>query len=152
MVRHRRRPRSRARTEETTVNEDSFFRALIAALRLADREFVDTRNDDQHRRFAAVVERIDELVAQGEAGAEDLPQLFVPSPVTDRFPELDDALLEAQRGLTGAKNPFYPGADLMLTKEYAEQELDDLSLEHRRLIEDLARAFISGAPAPPASV
>ena len=124
------------------MNEDTFFRSFIAALRLEGREFVETRADDQHRRFAAVVERIDELVAEGAPGAADLPQLFVPSPLTNRFPELDNALLEAQRGMTGSKNPFYPGADLVLTSDYAERELSELDEPQRRLVEELARTFI----------
>lgn len=125
------------------MNEETFFRALIAALRLAGRDFVETRDDEQHHRFAHVVKRIDEMVAQELPGADALPLLFVPSPVTNRYPELDDALLEAQRGLTGSRNPFYPGADLVLTPEYAEAELEDLGPEERVLMEQLAQVFIT---------
>jgi hypothetical protein len=125
------------------MNEDTFFRALIAALRLAGRDFVETRDDEQHRRFAQVVQRIDELVAEQAPGSEALPQLFVPSPVTNRYPEFDDALLEAQRGLTGSRNPFYPGADLVLSPDYAAAELADLGPTVRALVEQLAEVFIA---------
>ena len=128
------------------MDEDTFFRGFIAALRLTGHEFVETRGDDQHRRFSAVVKRIDELVAKGAPSAENLPQLFVASPLTNRFPELDDALLEAQRGRTGSKNPYYPGADLVLTEEYAKQELDELSKPERDLIEDLVATFLAAVP------
>src|SRR5712692_3768805 len=99
------------------MSSDQFFRGLLAAMRLAGREFIDTRKDNHHMRFEAAMEFLAKL------GGVDMPHPFIPSPFTGTYREFDDALLQMQRGLLGAQNPFYPGIALHLSSERAQSIL-----------------------------
>lgn len=121
------------------MKRDDFFRGLFAALRLRGLEFVDTQEDRHHARFTKVAS----LLRERRADFPEVPQAFVPSPFTSRYRELDDALLRLQRGLLGAKNPFYPGLYLHIKQPVAQEILNEYTPEQRKLFLDLADAYQS---------
>jgi hypothetical protein len=61
--------------------------------------------------------------------------------MTARYRELDDALLNMQRGFLSAPNPFYPGIRLKLSKARAMKILDGFSPEQRDELHRLAGIF-----------
>jgi hypothetical protein len=98
-------------------------------------EFITTRDDAHHKNFHTVVS----LLSQRD-DTEDVPT-FIPSPFTGRFRELEDALLQMQRGFLGAQNPFYPGVRLDVSKTRAATILNQFSPTERELFLQLARAY-----------
>jgi len=123
------------------MSDEAFFRLFLAALRASGVSYIDTRDDIHHEKFSAAVERLREAQRRGDPVALCMPRGLVPSPITGRFREFDDALVNAQRGFTGAQNPFYPGADLILNEEQAVSELEALTKSERDLLLSLAQTF-----------
>jgi hypothetical protein len=119
------------------MTNDRFFRGFLAALRTVNHDFIDTRDDAHHKQFKAVVGLLGQL---SEEAQDDLP-VFIPSPFTDRFRELEDALLQMQRGFLGAQNPFYPGVHVNITQERASAILDQFPSDQRELFLRLAKAY-----------
>jgi hypothetical protein len=119
------------------MTNDRFFRGFLAALSTVGHNFIVTRNDAHHKQFKAVVG----LMGQLSKEAQDELPVFIPSPFSDRFRELEDALLQMQRGFLGAQNPFYPGVHLDITPERAKAILDQFSPEQRELFLRLAKAY-----------
>lgn len=132
------------------LNERRFFRGWIAGLRALECRLVDTRKDVHHRQFAKVVDELREARASGDAVARDMLVEFVASPFTERFDELDSALVEHQRGeaSASAQNPEYAAVQLRLSKEQALAILESYTSDERALFERLARTFIESTEAP----
>lgn len=120
------------------MTRDDVFRGLLAALRLKEIKYIDTRNDAQHVAFRRVVDALKDSVTQHPG----VPITFVPSPFTGRYRELDEALLQLQRGLLGAQNPFYPGVNVKLSPERAQRILQEYSTEEQKLFFNLASIFM----------
>lgn len=127
------------------LTERLFFEGWIAAQAHRDQKFVDTRHDRHHRAFARVVASLQALIEAGDPVASDLLVAFVPSPFTQRYRELDSALVEHQRGLVSAMNPLYPGVELRMTSEQAIAILATYSPEERALFDRLASDFLDDA-------
>lgn len=119
------------------MTNDHFFRGFLAALRQEGLKFISTQNDAHHKKFQAVVGVLGRL---SEEEQDDLPA-FIASPFTGRFRELEDAILQMQRGFLGAQNPFYPGVHLDITTERAGAILEQFSADERELFHRLARAY-----------
>ena len=127
------------------LSEEKLYRLFLAGLRLRGHQFVDTREDDHHRRFAAAVEVLNQAHAHSELCAVRMPEGILPSPFTRRFPGLDQALLNAQEtGTSGARNPYYLGADLAVSEDRARRVLSTLSPEERELVDRMVAAFDAG--------
>ena len=109
----------------TRVNEARFFTGFVAALRARGVDFVETQDDSHHARFNRVVQALREARANAEPGAQGMPRTLMPTQVTGRYRELDEALLNMQRGIFSAPNPYYPGVQLKLSEDRAERILDD---------------------------
>ncbi len=125
---------------------EDFFEGFFAALRLHNREFVETRNNVHHERFRAAAELLEQAQARHAAGVNELPQMFRPTMATALYSELDDALLRLQQGFGSSPNPAYPGLRLVLTEPQAEDVLLDFSPDARKLLGELADAFIQAQP------
>jgi hypothetical protein len=123
------------------MTAERFFTGFVAALREAGVDFVDTRDDAHHKKFQAVVDRLRETRGAGQPGAARMPRTFMPTQVTGRYRELDDALLSLQRGVLSAPNPYYPGIDLKMSRDRAARRLSRFSDEERALFEELAETF-----------
>jgi Mn-containing catalase len=126
------------------MTNDRFFRGFLAALCQEGLQFLVTRDDTHHKKFQAVVRILEQL---SEEEQDDLPA-FVPSPFTGRFRELEDAILQMQRGFLGAQNPFYPGVQVDITAERAVVILEQFSASERELFRRLARAYKEKGTAP----
>lgn len=126
--------------------DELFFRGFLAALRLRDQEFVDTRSNAHHERFRAVAQRLEEAHRNGVPGAEDLPRMFRPTMATGLYGEFDDALLQLQEGYGSSPNPSYSGLKLVISEDRAEDALEEFSPEARALLDDLAKSFIDTKP------
>lgn len=127
------------------LSNEEFFRAFLAALRLRGADFIDTRYDRHHARFAMTVIRLHEARARGAFAAATMPRALVPSPFTGRYREFDDALIKLQRGLLGAQNPYYPGIQLIVTPDRANAILARLPDDICQLIGELADAYLSAS-------
>lgn len=123
------------------MTKDRFFTGFVAALRHQGVSFVDTRDDAHHTRFRAVVQKIRDERAAGTLGAQALPRTLMPTQVTGRYRELDEALLNMQRGLLSAPNPFYPGIELQMSPDRAERILESFDASERDALETLAESF-----------
>jgi hypothetical protein len=124
------------------LNESRFFAGFVAALRARGIDFVDTHDDGHHARFDRVVRTLREARASNDPAAKAMPRTFMPTQVTGRYRELDDALLNMQRGIFSAPNPYYPGIQLKLSKDRAERILEDFEPEQRELFARLADVFV----------
>jgi hypothetical protein len=123
------------------MTEERFLAGFVAALRAEGQEFIDTHGDAHHRRFDEVISALRIDRESGSPGAVSLPRTLVPTQMTGRYRELDDALLNMQRGYLSAPNPFYPGIRLKLSKSRANQILDSFTPEQREELQSLARIF-----------
>ena len=124
------------------VTEARFFAGFVAALRAQGVDFVETQDDSHHTRFDRVVQELREARANSEPGARGMPRTLMPTQVTGRYRELDDALLNMQRGIFSAPNPYYPGIQLKLSQDRAERILEDFDPEQRDLLTRLADRFV----------
>lgn len=124
------------------VNEARFFSGFVAALRAQGVDFVDTHADNHHARFNRVVKALREARAAADPGAQGMPRTLMPTQVTGRYRELDDALLNMQRGIFSAPNPYYPGVQLRLSRDRAERILKDFDPDQQRLLVQLADLFV----------
>lgn len=124
------------------VNEARFFAGFVAALRARGIDFVETQDDSHHARFDRVVQALRDARANSEPGVQGMPRTFMPTQVTGRYRELDDALLNMQRGIFSAPNPYYPGVQLKLSQDRAQRILDDFDPEQRKLLGRLADLFV----------
>lgn len=129
------------------MTKDRFFRAFLSVLRLRGVEFIDTRSDVHHVRFARAMDELASLQAEDATLRADLIQPLTPSPFTGRYADFDAALMQAQHGFAGAQNPFYPGMDLSLDTDQAEQQLEALSEAQRVTLDRLAEAYLGGSQA-----
>jgi hypothetical protein len=125
------------------LSVERFFLAFLAALRLRRIEFVDARNDAHYRRFDSVTE----YLLKETALCTTIPIELYPSPYDGRYRELDDALLYLQKGASGARNPTYPGVQILMSERQAESELGKLSADTKKLIKRLADLYV-GAEVP----
>jgi len=123
------------------VNESRFFTGFVAALRAKGVDFVDTHDDSHHAKFNRVVQALKEAREKADPGVRGMPRTLMPTQVTGRYRELDDALLNMQRGIFSAPNPYYPGVQLKLSKDRAERILDDFDPDQRKLLVRLADLF-----------
>jgi hypothetical protein len=124
------------------VTQQDFFRGFVAALRAEGLDYVDTRDDRHHRLFGAVVRRLERARRDARPGAQAMPRALLPNQITGRFQELDDALVDLQKGrLLGARNPFYHRVELAFTEENADQILDLYNAEEQELFRKLATAY-----------
>ena len=123
------------------VNEARFFAGFVAALRARGVDFVETQDDSHHARFNRVVQALREARANSEPGVRGMPRSLMPTQVTGRYRELDEALLNMQRGIFSAPNPYYPGVQLKLSEDRAERILSDFDPEQRKLLARLADLF-----------
>src|SRR5947209_4746897 len=121
------------------MTTDQFFTGFVAALRDEGVEFVDTRDDVHHSKFRVAVDQLTADRRLGKAGALGMPRTLMPTQVTGRYRELDDAFLNLQRGLMSAPNPFYPGIELKMSRERAERILETFEPEQRKELRELAR-------------
>jgi hypothetical protein len=119
------------------MTNDRFFRGFLAALREAGEKILVTKDDTHHKKFKAVAGLIGQL---SEEEQDELPTL-IPSPFTGRFRELEDAILQMQRGLLGAQNPFYPCVNLDVSAERATAILEQYSPREQELFRRLAKAY-----------
>lgn len=117
---------------------ERFFLAFLAALRIHGIEFVDARGDAHYRRFDSVTDYL--LTNRRLANA--IPIELYPSPYDGRYREFDDALLSLQKGVSGARNPTYPGVQIVMSVQQADAELQQLSPRSRQLISKLASYYI----------
>ena len=110
---------------------------------------IDTRKDVHHRRFAHVVDELRQARVSGDAAARDVLVEFVASPFTERFAELDSALVEHQRGeiSTAVQNPEYAAVTLRLSETQASSILEGYTPKERALFLRLARSFIESGEA-----
>jgi DNA-binding MarR family transcriptional regulator len=115
------------------LTSNEFFLGFFAALKKAGCLAIRTKDDDHQKRFQLLRDALPELGARYPS--------FVPSPFTGRVQELDDALLQLQTGVLGAKNPFYPKIDLDISDTLAARILKDLTAEDRELFQKLAEKF-----------
>lgn len=130
------------------LTEERLYRAFIAGLRLRGHEFVDTRDDDHHRRLTAALALLSEARREEDPGAGRMPRGIRPSPFTGRYSGFDRALLVAQEtGASGSRNPYYPGAELQMSEQRAGRVLADLSAEERDLLVRMVEAFDKGVAA-----
>lgn len=125
------------------VNEARFFAGFVAALRARGLDFIETQDDSHHARFDRVVQALREARANSEPGVQGMPRTLMPTQVTGRYRELDDALLNMQRGVFSAPNPYYPGIQLKLSQDRAERILDDFDPDQRTLLTRLADLFVA---------
>jgi hypothetical protein len=125
------------------VNEARFFAGFVAALRTQGIDFVETQDDSHHVRFDRVVQALREARAKSEPGVQGMPRTLMPTQVTGRYRELDDALLSMQRGIFSAPNPYYPGIQLKLSQDRAQRILDDFDPDQRKLLTRLADLFVA---------
>jgi hypothetical protein len=123
------------------MTEERFLAGFVAALRAEGQEFIDTHGDAHHRKFDDVISTLRTDRENGNPGAASLPRTLMPTQMTGRYRELDDALLNMQRGYLSAPNPFYPGIRLKLSRSRAKQILDGFTPEQREELETLARVF-----------
>jgi hypothetical protein len=123
------------------MTEERFLAGFVAALRAEGQEFIDTHGDAHHKRFDNVISALRADRESGNPGAVSLPRTLRPTQMTGRYRELDDALLNMQRGYLSAPNPFYPGIRLKLSKSRAKQILDGFTPEQRDELQTLARIF-----------
>ncbi len=126
---------------------DDFFAGFLAALRLRGEEVVDTRNNVQHEQFRQVARLLETFRRDGAPGAAELPRLFRPAMATGLYGELDDALLQLQEGFGNSPNPSYLGLKLDLSQEQARDVLEEFSPDARKLLDQLAQAFIDAKTA-----
>lgn len=127
------------------LTEERLYRAFIAGLRLHGHTFVDTRQDDHHRRFSLAVEVLDRAHEDDDPSAARMPRGILPSPFTGRYSAFDRALLLAQEtGVSGARNPYYPGADLQMSEHRAEHVLAGFTPEERQLLDRMVAVFDQG--------
>ncbi len=124
----------------TTTYQD-FFAGLIAALRLHDVEFIETRANVHHRQFDRVVKELETLSRTNAPGTGSLPAVFRPTIATGLYGEWDDALLALQQGFGSSPNPSYLGLKLVLTKREAADVLADFDPEARQILDHLAAVY-----------
>jgi hypothetical protein len=123
------------------VTVKRFLAGFIAALRAEGQEYIDTYGDVHHAKFDETIRALRADQKSGDPGAVSLPRTLMPTQMTARYRELDDALLNMQRGFLSAPNPFYPGIRLKLSKARAMKILDGFSPEQRDELHRLAGIF-----------
>jgi hypothetical protein len=123
------------------ITEDRFLAGFVAALRSVGVEFVDTDEDSHHGRFDSAMEVVRDRQKAGDPGAGAMPRTLMPTPMTGRYRELDDTLLDMQRGHLSAPNPFYPGIRLKLSQERADKILGRFSEDQRAVLLAMAEVF-----------
>jgi hypothetical protein len=123
------------------VTEDRFLAGFVAALRHEGVDFVDTHADVHHAKFDVVMDVMRQRQADGDVGALQMPRTLMPTQMTGRYRELDDALLNMQRGHLSAPNPFYPGIRIKMSNARAERTLASFAPEQRQILLQLARTF-----------
>lgn len=123
------------------MTEERFLAGFVAALRAEGQEFIDTHGDVHHKKFDAVIRTLRADRENGDPGATSLPRTLMPTQMTGRYRELDDALLNMQRGYLSAPNPFYPGIRLKLSRSRANEILNGFAPEQRDELQTLARVF-----------
>jgi hypothetical protein len=124
-----------------SVTVKRFLTGFIAALRAEGAQYIDTYGDVHHAKFDEAIEALRAGQKRGSPGATSLPRTLMPTQMTARYRELDDALLSMQRGYLSAPNPFYPGVRLKLSKARAQKILDGFSPEQREELLRLAGIF-----------
>jgi len=131
------------------MNDEKFFKGLVAALATSGVEFIDTRGDRHQVAVRRAIDLLRDLQESGTAGATSMPRALLPRPVTGAYEEFDDALLRLQDlGYDSAQNPYYPGVALTPIRHRAERILSRFSKEEQEVFAGLAQAFNSGSGVP----
>lgn len=124
------------------LGEERFFKGLIAALAERTR-FIDARDDRHQVALERVVTTLRNLQEAGEPGTATMPGSLRPGPVTGKYDEFDDALLNLQDlGYDSAQNPYYTSIELNLRSERIDRVLSKFSVDERRIFERLAETFL----------
>jgi hypothetical protein len=127
------------------MTSNRFFRGFLAALRINEVTYLNTVDDDHHRRFAQAVRALQEQQRRKDPAALEMPQGLVSNPFTGRFDDFDDALVRMQQGMLGAQNPYYPGIRLVLTDERAERILEAFDDDQREVFSQMAERYLDAS-------
>ncbi len=118
------------------MNEDKFFKILLAAIRLNGITIIYTSLDTHQKLFARAWKLLTKTDRQ-----KQLPVL-VPSPFTGRFAEWDRALIQNQwGGMTLVVGPYMNYVRITLSEDQALRILNELTPELRRPFHRAACVF-----------
>jgi hypothetical protein len=122
------------------LDEKTFVRSLLAALRLAGITHIPTANDDHQLAFALVIGELDARTEKGDRATHRMP-FWCPGPVTGKYEELDDALFHLQASGVVNCDSRYHVVGILLDEGWAQRSLDRLSEEEQGLFRDLSIVF-----------
>jgi hypothetical protein len=129
------------------MRQDQFFRGFLLALRASGIDYLKTRGNEHHKRFAVVVSH---LVKVKNPELSSFAHTFRPN-MLGLYRELDSALLRAQDSILGANNPSYPGLTYKIDGEAAEEILHKMFASEEATFKKLAAIYKKGSvPRPEA--
>lgn len=116
---------------------DQFFRGFLLAVRASGVDYLKTRGNEHHKRFALVVAA---LATTEDPELAQFARTFRPN-MLGLYRELDGAVLRAQDLVLGANNPSYVGLTYKISKETADEILQKMFSQHKAAFTELAAVF-----------